>query len=41
VTTNKHEAHGLTHPIVVLAIWIIGGAALTLAASATMRRARQ
>jgi hypothetical protein len=29
------------HPIVVLAVWVIGGAALTLAASATMKRARQ
>jgi hypothetical protein len=29
------------HPIVVLAVWVIGGSALTLAASATMNRARQ
>jgi uncharacterized phage infection (PIP) family protein YhgE len=33
--------HGLMHPIVVLLAWVIGGAVLTLAASATMRRARQ
>jgi hypothetical protein len=30
----------VTHPIVVLAVWILGGAAVTLAASAT-KRARQ
>jgi hypothetical protein len=35
------DGHGVMHPIVVLAAWIIGGAALTLAASATMKRARQ
>jgi hypothetical protein len=29
------------HPVVVLLAWVIGGAVLTLAASATMRRARQ
>jgi hypothetical protein len=28
-------------PNVVLVIWVIGGAALTLVASATMKRARQ
>jgi hypothetical protein len=33
--------HGLMHPIVVLLAWVIGGAVLTLAASATMRRVRQ
>jgi len=31
----------VTHPLVVLLMWVIGGAALTLAASATMKRARQ
>jgi hypothetical protein len=31
----------VTHPIVVLAVWVVGGAALTLVASATMKRARQ
>jgi hypothetical protein len=35
------DGHGVMHPIVALAVWIIGGAALTLAASATMRPARQ
>jgi hypothetical protein len=35
------DGHGVTHPIVVLAVWILGGAAVTLAASATMKRARQ
>ena len=35
------DAHGVTHAIVVLIIWVIGGAALTLAASAIRRRARQ
>jgi hypothetical protein len=33
--------HGVTHPIVVLLAWAIGGAVLTLAASAIMKRARQ
>jgi hypothetical protein len=33
--------HGVTHPIVVLLVWVIGGAALTLVASAIMKRARQ
>jgi hypothetical protein len=31
----------VTHPIVVLLVRVIGGAALTLAASATIKRARQ
>jgi hypothetical protein len=35
------DAHGVAHPIVVLAVWIVGGAALTLAASAVMKRARR
>ena len=35
------ESHGLTHPIVVLAAWIVGGVALTLVASAITKRARQ
>jgi hypothetical protein len=34
-------AHGVTHPIVVLAVWIVGGTALTLVASAFLKRARQ
>jgi hypothetical protein len=35
------EGHGVTQPIVVLAVWIAAGAALTLVASAMMKRARQ
>lgn len=35
------DAHGVTHAIVVLIIWVIGGAALTLAASAMRKRPRQ
>ena len=35
------ESQGLTHPIVVLAAWIVGGVALTLVASAITKRARQ
>jgi hypothetical protein len=35
------DAHGITRAIVVLIIWVIGGAGLTLAASAIMKRARQ
>jgi hypothetical protein len=35
------EAHGVMHPIIVLTVWIVVGVALTLAASATMKRARQ
>jgi hypothetical protein len=35
------DGHALTQPVVVLAVWAIGGAVLTLAASATMRRARR
>jgi hypothetical protein len=35
------DAHGVTHAIMVLIIWVIGGAALTLAASAIRKRARQ
>jgi hypothetical protein len=30
----------VTHPIVVLAVWIVGGAVLTLAGSAIIKRAR-
>jgi hypothetical protein len=35
------DGHGITHPIVVLLAWVIGGAVLTLAASAIIKRARQ
>jgi hypothetical protein len=35
------DGHGLIHPVVVLLVWVIGGAVLTLAASAIMKRARQ
>ena len=35
------DAHGITHAIVVLIIWVIGGAALTMVASAIRKRARQ
>jgi hypothetical protein len=35
------DAHGITHAIVVLIIWVIGGAALTVVASAIRKRARQ
>ncbi|MFG1929703.1 ABC transporter permease [Mycobacterium sp. NPDC048908] len=35
------DAHGLTHPIVVLAVWIIGGATLTLVGSAVVKHPRQ
>jgi hypothetical protein len=35
------EGHGVTNPIVVLAVWIVGGAVLTLAGSAIIKRARQ
>jgi hypothetical protein len=34
------EGHGVTHPIVVLAVWIVGGAVLTLVGSAIIKRAR-
>jgi hypothetical protein len=35
------DRHGLIHPVVVLLVWVIGGAVLTLAASAIIKRARQ
>jgi hypothetical protein len=35
------DGHGVIHPLVVLVIWVIGGAVLTLAASAIIKRARQ
>ena len=35
------DGHGVTHPIAVLLVWAIAGTALTLVASATMKRARQ
>ena len=35
------DGHGLIPPVVVLLVWVIGGAVLTLAASAIMKRARQ
>lgn len=35
------NGHGLIPPVVVLLVWVIGGAVLTLAASANMKRARQ
>jgi hypothetical protein len=35
------HGHGLIQPVVVLLVWVIGGAVLTLAASAIMKRARQ
>jgi hypothetical protein len=35
------DGHGVIHPLVVLVIWVIGGAVLTLAASAIITRARQ
>jgi hypothetical protein len=35
------DGHGLTQSMVVLAAWIVGGAALTLVASAIIKRARQ
>jgi len=35
------EAHGVMHPIIVLTVWIVVGVVLTLAASATRKRARQ
>jgi hypothetical protein len=35
------DGHGLMHPLVVLLAWVIGGAVLTLAASAIIKRARQ
>ncbi len=35
------DGYGLIHPLVVLLVWVIGGAVLTLAASAIMKPARQ
>jgi hypothetical protein len=35
------EGHGLTHPVIVLLAWVIGGAVLTVAASAIIKRAHQ